>query len=214
MPKLLDLFCGAGGCSVGYHRAGFEVTGVDLYPQPRYPYQFIQADALEYLADHWRDYDVIHASPPCPPHTAINHARKGKLQSLIEPTREALRSTGKPYIIENVPGAPLLDPLILCGTMFDLQVIRHRLFESNLMLTKPRQCRHMGSVADGTYVSVHGGGQRSTHTIPYKEQRKRWEVAMNVHWMGTRKELVNAIPPAYTEWIGNQLNSLLDCITI
>jgi hypothetical protein len=88
--------------------------------------------------------------------------------------------------------------------MFDLEVIRHRLFESNRFIYPPGRCRHRGNVADGTYVSVHGGGQRSTHAIPYVEQRARWEKAMGIDWMGNRKELVNAIPPAYTEWIGKQ----------
>lgn len=208
--KLLDLYCGVGGCSVGYARAGFDVVGVDLYKQPRYPFPFVQANAIDYLLTHWREFDVIAASPPCPPHTAINHAKKGKLMSLVEPTREALRSTGKPYVMENVPGAPLLDPLVLCGSMFEgLAVIRHRLFESNVPLIAPGPCKHLGTVADGTYVSVHGGGQRSTHTIPYKEQRPRWEKAMGINWAGTRKELVNAIPPAYTEWIGRQLMEYL-----
>ena len=208
-PRLLDLFCGVGGCSVGYSRAGFDVTGIDLHKQPRYPFTFVQADALEYVAEHGHEFDVISASPPCPPHTAINHARKGKLVSLVEPTRIALQRTGKPYVIENVPGAPMVNPLVLCGSMFGLGVIRHRLFESNLLLLAPGPCRHAGSVSDGTYVSVHGGGKRSTHTIPYSEQRKRWESAMGVDWAGNRKELVNAIPPAYTEYIGRHLMEAL-----
>jgi DNA (cytosine-5)-methyltransferase 1 len=182
---------------------------VDFRPQPRYPFEFHQGDALEFLAAHGGEFDAIHASPPCQAHTAINHARKGRLESLVDPTRDALESTKKPWVIENVPGAPLRGPIKLCGTMFGLAVIRHRLFESSALLLAPGRCRHAGSVADGTYVSVHGGGQRSTHTIPYAEQRPRWEQAMGIDWMGTRDELCQAIPPAYTEFIGLQLLKFL-----
>ena len=210
MLRLLDLFCGAGGCAVGYHRAGFEVTGVDIVSQPRYPFAFHQADALAYLDDHGQAFDVIHASPPCQAHTAINHAKKGKGLSLVEPTLRTLVALGKPFVVENVPGAPLPDALRLCGTMFGLGVIRHRLFASNMDLWAPGcGCQHRGTVADGTYVSVHGGGQRSTHTIPYAVQRARWEDAMGIDWMGTRRELVNAIPPVYTEYLGYQLRAAL-----
>lgn len=209
--KLLDLYCGAGGCSVGYKRAGFDVVGVDLHPQPRYPFKFFQADALEYLRENWMHFDVIHASPPCQAHTAINHAKKGRIASLVDGTRAELNRIGLPYVLENVPGAPMRNAIMLCGTMFGLDVIRHRLFDSNQILHAPLQgCQHRGSVSDGTYVSVHGGGQRSTHAIPYSEQRKRWEEAMGIEWMGTRRELVNAIPPAYTEYIGHQLMALLE----
>ena len=209
--KLLDLYCGAGGCSVGYKRAGFYVVGVDLHPQPRYPFEFVQGDALEYLRENWMRFDAIHASPPCQAHTAINHAKKGCIVSLVDDTRAELERIGLPYVLENVPGAPMRNAIMLCGTMFGLDVIRHRLFDSNMLLHAPPQgCRHRGSVSDGTYVSVHGGGQRSTHAIPYAEQRKRWEDAMGIGWMGTRKELVNAIPPGYTEYIGHQLMALLE----
>ena len=190
---------------MGYHRAGLDVVGVDFRPQPRYPFAFHQADALEFLAAHGDEFDAIHASPPCQAHTAINHAQKGRLESLVDRTREALEAAGKPWVIENVPGAPLRRPIKLCGTMFGLEVIRHRMFESSAMLLSPGRCRHTGSVADGTYVSVHGGGQRATHTIPYSQQRPRWEAAMGIDWMGTRDELCQAIPPAYTEFIGRQL---------
>jgi DNA (cytosine-5)-methyltransferase 1 len=200
--KALDLFCCAGGAGMGLHRAGFEVVGVDIEPQPNYPLRFIQGDALE--AD-LSGFDFVWASPPCTAHTALNHAQKGKIVSLVERTREKLKAWGGVFIIENVPGAPLINPIMLCGTMFGLEVIRHRIFESNVLLLAPGDCQHRGTVADGTYVSVHGGGQRSTHTIPYSEQRRRWEKAMGIEWTKTRKELCNAIPPAYSEYLGRQI---------
>ena len=131
--KLLDLFCGAGGAAMGYHRAGFDdITGVDIKPMPRYPFKFIQGDALEYLAAHGAEYDVIHASPPCQAYSIMQHANHMRKDhpDLVDSVRDALKQTGKPWIIENVPGAPLIDPILLCGLSFGLRVIRHRLFES------------------------------------------------------------------------------------
>lgn len=208
MPKLLDLFCGAGGCSVGYHRAGFDVTGVDLYPQPRYPYQFIQSDALEYLADHWREYDVIHASPPCQGYSDLRHRTGKEYPKLIDDTRDQLIATGKPYIIENVEGAPL-DGFVLCGTMFGLRVIRHRIFETSVSMMPPlhpsdhplvftydKRKAHFGKLDQNTaFVQVTGGGNCTV---------KNKRAAMGIDWMAG-KEINQAIPPAYTEWIGKQL---------
>lgn len=200
--KAVDLFCCAGGAAVGLHRAGFLlIDGYDIEPQPRYPYRFHLGNALE--AD-LTEADFVWASPPCQKHTRLNHGKKHDLQCFIAATREKLKKWGGPYIIENVPGAPLNDPVMLCGTMFGLGVIRHRLFESNIPLSTPCGCQHAGNVADGTYVSVHGGGQRSTHRIPYAQQRQRWESAMGITWMGTRHELCQAIPPAYSEYLGQQ----------
>jgi len=204
-PRLLDLYSGCGGAAVGYHQAGWDVTGVDIADMPDYPFEFHQGDAIEYLNTHWRDFDAVHASAPCQKYTRINHGAKDLLLDLVGPTRDALKASGLPYIIENVVGAPLINPLLLCGTMFGLQVIRHRLFESNMLLFAPGPHRHAGSVADGTYVSVHGGGQRSTHTIPYAEQRKRWEHAMGINWISRRHDLCQAIPPAFTEHLGRQM---------
>jgi DNA (cytosine-5)-methyltransferase 1 len=155
-PRLLDLFCGAGGCSVGYARAGFEVVGVDIVPQPRYPFAFVQADALEYLHELCSlgssrfgveiQFDAIHASPPCQAHSAVT-PDKSVHENLIPETRELLEATGLPYVIENVEGAKaeLHDPAMLCGSMFDpiLDVRRHRLFETNWGLEPPAwPCRH------------------------------------------------------------------------
>lgn len=207
--KLLDLFCGAGGCSVGYHRAGFtEIVGVDVRPMPRYPFTFVQGDALEYLAEHGHEFDAIHASPPCQRYSAMTTASKNREQhpDLVAPTRDLLTSIGKPWVMENVPGSPLLEPLMLCGTFFGLRVIRHRLFESSIFLMSPGQrCQHPkpGSVGragrdrnkkPGDWVSVAGN---CTLRIAAP--------AMKIDWMKNRNEIAQAIPPAYTEYIGHQL---------
>lgn len=166
-PRLLDLFCGAGGCSKGYADAGFDVVGVDKEKQSRYPFTFIQADALKYLAECGHCFDAIHASPPCQLFSPLRHLpnfKKNAHEDLIEPTRAALIATGKPYVIENVPGAPLIEPFTLCGTMFGLrtdcgaELRRHRLFETNWfedLLCMP-QCQHYADVV----IGVHGGKAR------------------------------------------------------
>lgn len=141
-PRLLDLFCGAGGAAMGYHRAGFEVVGVDIKPQPRYPFEFIQYDALGFVASHGKEFDAIHASPPCHEYSTATRHRKNRgitYPDLLPGTQKALRGIGKPYVIENVPGAKALlsDPMLLCGGMFDLGVMRHRYFESTLRSFRP-----------------------------------------------------------------------------
>jgi DNA (cytosine-5)-methyltransferase 1 len=150
-PRILDLFCGAGGAGMGYHRAGFDVVGVDLAPQPHYPFEFSQSDALA-----WLDYpltlglrfDAIHASPPCQAYSAMSACRPGladQYPDLVAPTRELLEATGLPYVIENVPRAPLRDPVTLCGHMFGLPLYRHRLFEANFPIDQPEHpARHPG----------------------------------------------------------------------
>ena len=216
--KLLDLFCGAGGAGVGYHRAGFEVTGVDIAPQPNYPFTFIQADALEYLCEHWQEYDVIHASPPCQRYTQLNRIKSiaqftDSYADLIGITRTLLRFTDKPYIIENVPGARKLmrNPVMLCGSMFkQLRVYRHRLFESNIMLFTPQHLPHNDStpaansgVSPKGFTSVCGnGGIRNLPdgwtTLSYVS------MAMGIDWM-KRREISESIPPAFTEYLGKQM---------
>lgn len=210
--KLLDLYCKAGGASKGYADAGFEVTGIDIKKQKRYPFTFIQADCLEVLKDldYLRTFDVIAASPPCQTHSATKHLRvaQGKTTDkvdLIPQTREALIASGKPYVIENVPGAPLINPVQFCGSSFGLKVRRHRLFESNLALTGS-SCKHK---EQGRPVGVYGSmkdeipsGGRTAKTI--EEARE----AMGIEWM-IWGELVEAIPPVYTYEIGKQLVSLL-----
>jgi len=199
--RLLDLFCGAGGAGMGYHRAGFEVVGVDINPQPRYPFEFHQADALEYLAVHGSEFDVIHASPPCQRwswETPLEHREKSL--DFIAPVRELLLSVGRPYVIENVSGAraQLRAPVMLCGSMFGLRVFRHRYFEiwPRVLLLTP-SCRH-----DFEPVYVTGstgwsgcGFRRVDATIAEKR------AAMGIDWMVTA-EIDQAVPPAYTEFIG------------
>ena len=201
--KLLDTFCGAGGCSMGYHRAGFDVVGVDLHPQPHYPFEFVQGDAIEYIQAHGHEFDVIHASPPCQHYSGMQHIWDNAKNhpDLIAETRKALQATGKPYVIENVEGAPLQARLMLCGTMFGLPIIRHRFFEcSSLPFVLMRPCDHRN-----VYDPWHGPGRTAD----------KFRAAMGIDWMpdaggGQRTGTVaQAIPPAYTEWIGKRLLEVL-----
>ena len=209
-PRLLDTFCGAGGCSVGYHRAGFDVVGVDNRPQKNYPFEFHLGDALEFIAEHGREFDVIHASPPCQAYSTTKSLHDNEHPDLVGPTRTALRATGKPYIIENVPGAPLFNYVMLCGTMFGLGVIRHRLFECKpAIFFSPQSCNHAGKTAPskGEYHSLDGYDfiTCAGHNFQAGAGRK----AMDIDWM-TRDELAQAIPPAYTQYIGERLLRLLE----
>ena len=206
--QLLDLFCGAGGAAMGYHRAGItDIVGVDIAPQPNYPFEFVQADALEYLAEHGREFDVIHASPPCQAYSiARNNGCHVGAPRLIKSTRELLKQTGKIYVIENVPGAPLIAPIQLCGASFGLGVLgfdlcRHRLFECSIFMLMP-PCQHKR----GKTIGVYGNGTNSYHREKFGRCVLVAELreAMGIDWM-TRKELSQAIPPAYTEWIGKRL---------
>lgn len=206
-PKLLDLYCGVGGAGWGYHLAGFEVTGIDLEDQPHYPCRFIQADAIEFMLKYGWEYDLIHASPPCQAYTVglnWDTSQKSKHPDLLAPTRAALRSIGVPYVIENVPGAPMYDPITLCGVMFGLYVIRHRRFESNLPLPQPEHVAHRGTVKGGQYLSIAGhGGDSVTRALHH------WRDALEIPWGQTHQELANAIPPRYTEWVGQRALELL-----
>ena len=228
-PRLLDLFCGAGGAAMGYHRAGFDVVGVDIAPQPNYPFEFWQLDALQELrryliGDHYLgDFDAIHASPPCQAFTAYQRTGNvGDYPDLIAPVRELLQATGLPYVIENVVGAPLQDSQMLCGTMFDppLEIQRHRIFETNWNLEPPTwPCRHKLNGRDrypggrskqrtGTSTGlVRATVEIGSWDIPIAKQQE----AMGVDWM-TLEELSEAIPPAYTEFIGHQLFAHLEAV--
>ena len=202
-PKLLDLFCGAGGASMGYHRAGFEVEGVDIKPQPHYPFKFYQADALEFPLD---GYDVYHASPPCQSYSISRYMQGTKGSGkYIEDTRLALVKTGKPFVIENVPGSPLENPIELSGMSFGLKIIRRRLFElygfEILLIPSPHQVKNYR--AEG-YVPYHHGTSVKRGHLPNIWTKLRLQEAMGIDWM-TIKELTQAIPPAYTEYIGKYL---------
>lgn len=194
--KLLDLFCGAGGAGMGYHRAGFDVVGVDNKPMPNYPFTFIQGDALEYLAANGHEFDAIHASPPCPRFSQLTRLR-GKQSNhpdLIDKTRQLLIANGKSWIIENVEGAPIRVDLMLCGTMFGINFPKHRHFELSFpinALLPP--CNHVNS-----YDPFHGGEDS-------RGEREKLSKLYGIDWFMTRQEVRNAIPPAYTEYIGGYL---------
>jgi DNA (cytosine-5)-methyltransferase 1 len=214
MPRLLDLFCGAGGCSEGYRRAGFEVVGVDINPQPNYPFKFWRSDALRFLQldppqDIASNFDAIHASPPCQAYSSLSGFTTKKYPELIEPVRELLQATGLPYVIENVVGAPLIDPVRLCGSSFGLGVWRHRLFEMSHPPALVPPCSHRehpepldvtGTGGPPSKPRLDGGGGSSRKPRNLAQARE----AMGIDWM-TREELSESIPPAYTEFIGNQL---------
>src|SRR5262245_28988637 len=207
-PRLLDLFCGAGGAAMGYHRAGFDITGVDNRPQPRYPFEFVQLDALEVLgvlADVGGvGFDAVHASPPCQAYSDLRTLWPGRKHAdLIAATRELLETTGLLYVIENVEGAPLVEPIVLCGSMFGLgangrQLRRHRLFESNVFVMRP-SCQHRGQP-----VGVYGHGGGGAMTRGYKGTGPEYREAMQMSW-ATKAEIAQAVPPAYTEHIGGYL---------
>ncbi len=208
-PRLLDLFCGAGGAAMGYSRAGFDVVGVDIKPQPHYPFEFHQADALEFLAEHGREFDAIHASPPCQGYIQRNKNLRTKHPKLIEPVRVLLQEAGRPYVIENVEGAPLINPVLLCGTMFGLRIRRHRLCECPSCLILSRPCYHWGTVAAGDFAAVYAfGGKGHRHGPGVRDPKSangpEWAEAMGIDWM-SRDELTQAIPPTYTEYIGKAL---------
>jgi len=215
-PKLLDLFSGAGGAAMGYHRAGFDVTGVDICDQPNYPFRFVQRDAL--TARFINGYDVIHASPPCQNYcwsTARHRAEGREYLDLIGETREFLVESGKPYVIENVSTAPLRYPTFLEGTMFGLNVIRRRGFETNWWLPAPDRRRRMKPIMQqskrdprifikkSAYCTVAGNGADG-----WSCRLADWRVAMGIDWMN-RNEITQAIPPAYTEYISKYLITLV-----
>lgn len=201
--KVLDLFCCQGGAGMGYALAGYHVTGVDIEPQPNYPFDFVRADALEYLAESGHLYDVIHASPPCQGYSNLTpEAHKGKYAKLIPELRELLSRLGKPYIIENVAGArhEMQNAVMLCGSMFGLRSRRHRWFETNFPLKAPRACDHSQVPLLVTTASKASRAKRAAMGIPPKSV-KNAPAAYGINWM-TCDGLKEAIPPAYTRYIG------------
>ena len=201
---LLDLFCGAGGCTAGYMRAGFICVGVDVNPMPRYPgSHFIQMSAIDCDYEFLELFDIIHASPPCQAFSvgSVPARAAGKVyENLIPPTRLLLVAADKPYIMENVRPAPVRPDICLDGSMFDLGVIRARVFETNIkgLPSYARPSQIEGSVLDGDYVTVAGSGGKGSG------RKADWAKAMGIDWM-LKRELREAIPPAYTEWIGNEI---------
>lgn len=208
-PRLLDLFSGAGGAARGYQLAGFHVTGVDHIRQPRYAGDvFVLADALDYCAAHGHEYDAIHASPPCQGYSRMRHLpwlRDRDYPLLIDPTRAALEATGRPWVIENVADAPLRSGMTLCGTMFGLRVYRHRRFESSVLLLAPPHPRHEVVIGRGRMLNDRAkANARGFVSLVGKNGIAAARAAMGIDWM-TGDELSQAIPPAYTAWIGRQL---------
>lgn len=221
--RLLDLCCGAGGSAVGYHRAGFEVTGVDIVRQPHYPFPFVQADALTYPLE---GFDVVHASPPCQRFSTATSERRHRHTDLVTPMLERLAELEVPWLLENVPGAPLPSPVTVCGAAMGCATVdddgtplvlrRHRLFASNVPLSAPT-CACARARLDGAVVAgIYGGGPerrsaagrervkgRNGYTPPAHVRHR----LAGIEWM-TRRELSRAIPPAYTEHLGRQLAEL------
>jgi DNA (cytosine-5)-methyltransferase 1 len=213
-PRLLDLFCGAGGAAMGYSRAGFEVVGVDIKPQPHYPFEFHQADALRYVAEHGREFDAIHASPPCQAYSSLTEdVARARHPDLYAPTQALLIASSLPYVIENVIGAPYSSGVVLCGRMFGMEIERHRNFETSWLLFQPDHShegfgRPFTITGAGTKEKPKGGRAYET------AHSKKPDVAdfpkyMEMPWANPF-EAAQAIPPAYTEWIGRQLIAALE----
>jgi DNA (cytosine-5)-methyltransferase 1 len=206
--RVLDLFCNAGGAAAGYSRAGFEVVGVDINYQPNYPFHFIEADALSLMTVRsWEGFALVHASPPCQYGAAITkgtnkHLRQG-YPDLYPQTKALLEESGLPYVIENPDSRP---DVVLCGEMFGLGVLRHRRFElGNWSTAKPQHLKHRGYVRgmrhgivrEGPYIAAYGKGGG-------KGNAREMQQAMGIDWTDVHEELVEMLPPAYTQWIGEQ----------
>ena len=225
-PRLLDLFCGAGGAAIGYHLAGFDVLGVDISSArlKHYPYDHARGDALEYAERHGSEFDVIHASPPCQLYSISHNAHRKPHPDMLPQTRDTLRRIGRPYIIENVPGAPMPDAMTLCGTMFNLTATdldgvtvylrRHRLFESpDVFLYPPDICRCLvfrdrgwrcaGVYGNGSETPDDAHARQGGYTPPATVQRALMGLDL------PRDHLNQAIPPVYTQHIGEQLMTVL-----
>src|SRR3990167_2746873 len=217
-PRLLDLFCGAGGAAMGYHRAGFEVVGVDIKPQPHFPFEFIQAnweEPLHYLPGLWEREGIpyaLHASPPCQRFSVMTKkwGRSEEHPDFVGDVREALQEVGCHYIIENVVGAPLHSPVMLCGSMFGLgsqgyRLRRQRIFEASFDFWPPASCSHVGQALP---VYGHAGGRSKRDGLRFPGT-DAWREGMGIDWM-TGNELAEAIPPAFTRWVGRQILEALN----
>jgi len=201
--KVIDLFCGAGGASIGLKQAGFNyILGIDINNQPEYPFEFIKSNVFDMDANFLRRFDFIWASPPCQKYTWASKKwqnRGKKYPDYIKRTREMLLKVSKPFVLENVINAPLRKDLILCGEMFNLKVIRHRIFEiEGFQAEQPKHKKHKGTVRQGYYVTVAGHGGDG------KASLKSWQEAMKINWIADKKMLAEAVPPAYAKYIGEQ----------
>jgi DNA (cytosine-5)-methyltransferase 1 len=205
--RVLDLFCGGGGAGKGYADAGFAVTGVDIAPQKRYPFPFVQADAVEYVARYGHLFDLVHASPPCQRYSVTKGLHKKEHPDLVPAIRTALRDAGRPYVIENVPGAPLIDPFLLCGQMFGLPLYRHRLFECSFPVLAPLHEAHAIPAQGCTGPSAARAAAPIMCLVGHFSGVPRAREVMGVPWMG-QKEIAQAIPPKYTEFIGRAFVAL------
>lgn len=214
---LLDGCCKAGGCSVGYKRAADElglkikIIGVDIEPQPNYPYEFIQGDVLSFITENvirngGGQFTHFHSSPPCQTHSVTKSLTKKEYVDILPQVRELMKQTGKPFVIENVPGAPLKNYVILCGSMFGLKVRRHRLFECYPEISfPPFACNCSGGTNSHRGFSAFKNGAKLITVAGKNFAIEDGKIAMGIDWMKTSNELANAIPPAYTHWIGLQL---------
>ena len=197
---------------MGYHRAGFDVVGVDIAPQPNYPFTFHEHDALDFLVKYGRVFHAVHASPPCQRYTVGRHIHRSgdRHPDLVDRTRVELELNGVPWVMENVIGSPLRNPAVLCGLMFGLRVIRHRLFEASFLLMAPPHPRHPRGELTGSCKGYSTGAHGFVTVAENNFVRTAGAEAMGIDWMRTRKELAQAIPPAYTEFVGRQLMAVIE----
>lgn len=201
-PKLLDLYCGEGGAAVGYHRAGFQVTGVDHLKKKRFPFSFILDDGISYICKNWHKYDAIHMSPPCQKYSAANQYDKTNCSADLESLLIICGYIQIPWVIENVPNSPLPKTINLFGPQFNLNIIRKRIFYSNIMLFEPEAVKQKRIYYPGKELFTIAGNGGKNATVA------NWSKAIKINWM-TRQGLRQSIPPAYTEFIGNQLINYL-----
>lgn len=206
----LDLFCCQGGAGMGYSQAGYLVGGVDIAPQPRYPFTFRQCDALEFLEKYGAAFDLIHASPPCQGYSHLTpDAHRDKYPKLIPALRAMLRELGKPYVIENVAGAKdeLENPIMLCGSMFGLRTQRHRFFETSFPVSAPAPCDHSEIPLLVTTASAASRKKRAALGMAPKSV-KNAPLAYGIDWMSA-DGLKEAIPPAYTRYLGEKAKEVI-----
>ncbi|MEU3426622.1 SAM-dependent methyltransferase [Streptomyces gardneri] len=220
---VLDLYCHRGGMAMGYYLAGYDVVGVDIDPavEDAYPFPFVHGDAIEYLLAHGHEYDLIHGSPPCQAYTPLNAYNHKTYPDLIAPTRDAMLTVGRPYVIENVEAArpEMRDPIMLCGPMFDLRMYRHRLFETSFPITAPAHPEHTAICTRNGYLPTP---ERPFMTITGGRHSRAWQNAaadaMGMPWLKVPpggdipagiRGVCEAIPPAYAQWIGEQAEAAI-----